>query len=410
MISDSVENSLVTPDALVKTKALEYLALYVRQLFSKFDVHAKDVELFSGNWHVPFLGRIRDKKIGVFGISTASPPIRSSLGGGQKVSFEGVEIYRASTDPDVVYALISMRLGDYGSHVPLTVVPKGLVFRWRRHVSRLSKLENSNEQPPVLEDGYLDKIVQSTVGFLLHAKKMEQYQARLKKGLLMGGPPGNGKTMACRWLQKLCSENGIAYATITSSELEKAFGDNKMLSVVSQSPVIFFDDIDISFLSRGVGGDSRMACALAAALDGFGPQKHTVRIFTSNEDVSTVDPAFKRPGRIDQWININLPTQRLRVKLIERWHPDIVAAISVTDIAEKTEGYSFADLEAIKSFAVLNFVSGKGWDFDRAIKEFQEFKPDKIKGKVGFEAEVESYKSRMYKTDTANYPTPAVAQ
>ncbi len=302
--------------------------------------------------------------------------------------FGGITVYRASTDKSLFYAILCIKIS--GDWEKTLMVPKGLLFRYYRHIHRVSKYMQSEMVPPVLEEGLLDRITQASIGFLVNSEQIEKYKVRLKRGLLLGGPPGNGKTMACKWLQKLCNDNNISYAVTTSSELEHAYKHNQLTEAVSLCDVTFFDDIDLSFLSRGVGGDPRMACAFAGALDGFGRDKHMVRIFTTNEDVETVDAAFKRPGRIDQWFNIDLPTKELRLALVEKWHSEIIESIAPDVIATRTNGFSFAELEAIKSALVINKIFGKteGWDLDQALRDFLVYKPNDLKRKnAGFATE-----------------------
>lgn len=391
-------------NALPRVAALFTQTLNPPHVITSDDIHVIESP-YTDHFNNP---KVKDHCIKLSGPTKQLPPMYFQPTGmhskERTAIFGGIALYRASTDKSIVYAFFCTRIGR--DWIYCLLVPKGLLFRYQRHINRVQKKMQSGMKPPVMEEGVLEKIVQSSVEFLINSEAVEKYKVRLKRGLLLGGPPGNGKTMACKWLQKLCRDNNISCSTVTSSELEMGFAQNQLTEVVSQSDVTFFDDIDLSFLSRGVGGDSRMACSFASALDGFGREKHMVRIFTTNEDVSAVDHAFKRPGRIDQWFNIGLPTKNLRLKLIKTWHSEIIEAVLPDDIATRTEGYSFAELEAIKSALVINNIFGKtdGWDLSRALKDFEAYKPNDLNNKpAGFAAE--GNKPRRYISSDEGVPT-----
>ena len=69
-------------------------------------------------------------------------------------------------------------------------------------------------------------------------------------------------------------------------------------------------------MDRGKG-NGKMACSLLTAMDGMSEGGHLVRIFTTNESVEELDPAFTRPGRIDRCITLDKPDQDLRRQLIQ---------------------------------------------------------------------------------------------
>ena len=114
-----------------------------------------------------------------------------------------------------------------------------------------------------------------------------------------------------------------------------------------------------------------LACALLAAMDGVVLNDHVVRIFTTNEDVGDIDPAFTRPGRIDVRIPFPKPTEGLRLRLIQAWPQEIQDHIDVARLVEHSHDWSFADLEAIRTFLVTHkIVDGAEWDLDWALEQF----------------------------------------
>ncbi len=289
----------------------------------------------------------------------------------------GLTKYLCSTNPDVAYIIFVTRLGSNTYYLAFIAHEK--LFRYQRHIQRMKDRNEDEVLPPVLKEGLLEAITEKSIKFLDEADAIEHYKVRIRRGILLGGEPGNGKTMACRWLQKLANDAGIDTKSITISALSQAFGNDSLIELLNSAPMVFFDDIDLSFLSRdpGAGGDAKAAGAFASALDGFGPNKHVVRIFTSNEAVDAVDKAFKRPGRIDSWYTFDPPNKALRLNLIKRWPESVLSNIDSDMLASETKNFSFADLEAVKAQLVTNFLFHKiDWDVDLAIREFIDTRPE----------------------------------
>jgi len=121
-------------------------------------------------------------------------------------------------------------------------------------------------------------------------------------------------------------------------------------------------------------------------MDGMNESGHLVRIFTTNEEVKDLDKAFTRPGRIDKFMTIRKPTQDMVRRLIDTWPKEIQENINIDTAVEMSNGFSFAEVEAIRTFLVGNKVLGDGtWDLDSAFEEFNERREeDKERRGVGF--------------------------
>ncbi len=193
----------------------------------------------------------------------------------------------------------------------------------------------------------------------------------MNRGIILTGPPGNGKTMLCRYIERQCLQNNFTCSTSTASAIDKAYKDNELVSIFTGSDVIFYDDIDIAYLNRA--NDGKMACAILTAMDGMCKNRDfMVRIFTTNEEINHLDPAFVRPGRIDKIIRLQKPSAELRQKTFESWPKELVQSIKLKDALDSTSDFSFAELEAIKISMVQDFLlSGGEWSFNRALKQVQ---------------------------------------
>jgi len=297
----------------------------------------------------------------------------------------GIFIHKNCLSPELKYALYVVR-GPMWEETYM-ICKKGDLYQLKRNALKLNRKSSDINQSPILADGLLEEIVKNTIGFLLNAREIEKFGVKIKRGIILDGPPGNGKSMACRYIQKLCAQHGIRWGVITSSDIDEAYSEKTLSDLFKTYTVSFFDDIDISYMDRSKG-NGKMACSLLTAMDGMHDGGHLVRIFTTNEKVDGLDKAFTRPGRIDKCITIELPDDSMREKLVESWPKEICNNIDVQELVEKSQGFSFAELESIRTFLVTNKILGDGkWSLDRAFEEYNERRSENKRGKrkLGFE-------------------------
>jgi cell division protease FtsH len=251
------------------------------------------------------------------------------------------------------------------------------------------------DTPPVMHDEQLDTLRRNTLGYLdpKNLKRIKDLGGRAKRGLLLTGPPGNGKTSACRWLWQECLKHGHEYKMVTPDAYRAARNSPcpvaavKDLFSVSRRGVIFFDDMDIALRDRDTVKETDDQAVFLGALDGIEANEGVVYVFTTNCGLSLIDPAFKRPGRIDLVLHFQKPDAELRRRLIDRWHEDVRAGFDLDAAVSDTAGLSFAEIEELKNLLILGHLDRGGWDWDRAMHQFEENRSDlasEAKRRVGF--------------------------
>ncbi|MBN9522561.1 AAA family ATPase [bacterium] len=232
--------------------------------------------------------------------------------------------------------------------------------------------------PPVLPPEHLETLRQNTLGYLdrTNLRRIKELGGRAKRGLLLTGPPGNGKTSACRWLWQECLRLRYEYKMVTPDAYRAARSSGnpvqavKELFTVDRRGLVFFDDMDIALRDRNTVHETDDQAVFLSALDGIEVNEGVVYVFTTNCSLDLIDPAFKRPGRIDLVLHFHAPDATLRRELIDRWHADVKAGIDVDAAVRQTEGYSFAEVEELKNLLILNFIEGNGWDWGWAMTQF----------------------------------------
>ncbi|MHB1439147.1 MAG: AAA family ATPase [Cuniculiplasma sp.] len=221
----------------------------------------------------------------------------------------------------------------------------------------------------------------------------EEFNIKFGGGILLYGPPGNGKTFLVRALAREARMNFI-YVNPSSlfsqwfgnfeKNISKLFKASKSLSPC----IIFFDELDSLFPSRDqVNSDAakRGVSQFLNEIGGFssGGSIHPVVILGATNVPWQLDPAVTRPGRFDRMIYIPPPDLEARKLIIKHYLDKIKrkSEIDIDKIAILTDRYSAADLEYLCKFttqkAFLRAVEGRKDElisndsFSEALKEIK---------------------------------------
>lgn len=230
---------------------------------------------------------------------------------------------------------------------------------------------------PVLPGNMLQDIYLNSIKFLQEGreKKEEYKKARIpyRRGLLFCGNPGSGKTLTCKWLRQLCIAKNFAYRIVTIEEYRNAMSTGitrRLFRLPENTPgIIFFDDMDIYVKDRK-NGISELQTFLTE-MDGIKPTEGVVYVFTTNV-VKELDKAFVRPGRIDLYLPFRAPTKKLRERFIkEKFDKKILEEIDVDKIVEKTNEYSFAEIEEIRKLLTMDIFRGKEISVQKTFSTFE---------------------------------------
>jgi hypothetical protein len=231
---------------------------------------------------------------------------------------------------------------------------------------------------PVMAAEHKTTLWQNTIDFLHPAnlKRIKEYGGRAKRGLLLTGPPGNGKTSACRWIQTEAVRRGWSAKCVSPDDYQAArrscnpAAEVRELFEADGGGVVFFDDLDIALRDRTTVKETDDQAVFLSALDGIRVTDGVVYVFTTNCPVELIDPAFRRPGRIDLTLHFPKPDAGLRTELVNRWHADLRAAVGTDQITDDTAGLSFAEIEELKNLLVLRFIDAGTWDWQWAREQF----------------------------------------
>ena len=207
--------------------------------------------------------------------------------------------------------------------------------------------------------------VQELIDFLKNPKKFTKMGARIPKGVLLVGPPGTGKTLLAK---AVAGEAKVPFFYISGSDFVELFvgvGASRVRDMFKQAKqtapcLIFIDEIDAVGRERGTGlgggHDEREQTLnqLLSEMDGFTENEGIIIIAATNRP-DVLDPALLRPGRFDRQVTVGKPDVREREEILNVHAKNKILSNSVNlkHIAERTPGYSGADLENLLNEAAL---------------------------------------------------------
>jgi len=247
--------------------------------------------------------------------------------------------------------------------------------------------------------GGLDKVKQEIKEAVEWPLKNPEMFKRLgikpPRGILLYGPPGTGKTLLAKAVANESEANFIQIKgpSLLSMWVGKSEeGVRKVFERARQvAPcIIFFDEIDSLASRRGydISGSrvtEQVLNQLLAEMDGLEElQNVTVIGATNRPDI--LDPAILRPGRFDKILLVNPPSKegRLEIFKIHTKNMPLAKDVKIEELADKTDGYVGADIEALCREAALTSLR-KNPNAKEVSKEDFETAMRKIKPSVSRE-------------------------
>jgi len=214
------------------------------------------------------------------------------------------------------------------------------------------------------EDEAVEEL-QEVKDFLTNNKKYLALGAKIPRGVLLYGPPGNGKTLLAK---AVAGEAHVPFFSMSGSDFVEMFvgvGASRVRNLFEQakasSPsIIFIDEIDAVGRHRGsgLGGghDEREQTLnqLLVEMDGFSSKNNVILIAATNRP-DILDPALLRPGRFDRQVSVVAPDMKGRLGILQvhsKGKP-LAQNVDLQHVAKRTPGFSGADLANIMNEAAL---------------------------------------------------------
>ena len=209
--------------------------------------------------------------------------------------------------------------------------------------------------------------LRDVVEFLRRPEKFSRLGAKIPRGVLLCGAPGNGKTLLAK---AVAGEAHCPFFSISGSDFVEVFvgvGASRVRDLFAQARknapcIVFIDEIDAVGRQRGIGmgggNDEREQTLnqLLSEMDGFTTQSRgAVIVLAATNRPDVLDKALLRPGRFDRSIEVPYPDLKSREQILQVHIKNVPLApeVSIERIARGTPGFSGADLENLINEAAL---------------------------------------------------------
>jgi ATPase family associated with various cellular activities (AAA) len=203
----------------------------------------------------------------------------------------------------------------------------------------------------VLPDGLLETIERHIAGIADWSRELLEAGQHLKRGLLLHGPPGTGKTHTVRYLTgRLTGSTVILLTGMSIQYIDQAAALARRL----QPSIVVLEDVDLVGMDRDFSeGSNPLLFSLLEAMDGVGADADVTFVLTTNRADVLEAALADRPGRVDLAVEIPRPDARCRERLLRLYARNVSIDADISQVVAGTEGVTASYIKELIRRTVL---------------------------------------------------------
>lgn len=177
-----------------------------------------------------------------------------------------------------------------------------------------------------------------------------KHKIPLKRGILMSGPYGTGKSLTARVTAKVANDNGWTFIMLNRS---LGLGSALELAKLYQPCVIFAEDVD-----RTADREDEDVNDLVNLLDGVDTKTNEIMVVLTTNFIEHIDKSLLRPGRFDAVISLTHPDAEASQRLIRKYTSNLLdEAEDLSEVGNVVAGMSPAAIREVVERAKLAMLS-----------------------------------------------------
>ena len=228
---------------------------------------------------------------------------------------------------------------------------------WQKDARLFQAIKGANFDNLILKGDLKQELHQDLVQFFGARSTYEMYGIPWKRGILLVGPPGNGKTHTVKAIINALDQPCLY---VKSFHAEYRTDEDNIREVFERARrsapcILVLEDLDSLLTPQN-------RSFFLNELDGFAANTGIVALATTNHP-ERLDPAIlDRPSRFDRKYPFDLPELTERQAYIEMWNASLQPTVrlsseAVQKLSELTEGFSFAYLKELFLSSMMRWVS-----------------------------------------------------
>lgn len=238
---------------------------------------------------------------------------------------------------------------------------------WTKDAELFKSIQSSRLDGLILPPGLKEAIRDDAAAFFGARDRYHRFNVPWKRGLILIGPPGNGKTHMIQGLINDLKKPCLYVKSLKSRYQNEDRSIREVFDKARESAPCFlvFEDIDAL-----IDGENRSF--FLNELDGFRKNDGLLTVATTNHP-ERLDPAIvDRPSRFDRKYHFDLPATPERAAYLRWWNGRLDEALRLTDagleaVAGATEGFSFAYLKELALAATMAWMNRQGVPMDELM-------------------------------------------
>jgi AAA+ superfamily predicted ATPase len=240
---------------------------------------------------------------------------------------------------------------------------------WSEKPDLYQSIQSSFFDNLIFEPKLVDGMRQEFKAFLTMRKHYESLGLPWRRGALLIGPPGNGKTQC---LRAMAHELDLPTLYVQSLKAEYEREDAMIARVFNrarqlQPCLLIFEDLDALITAKN-------RSVFLNQMDGFERNVGLIVVGTTNHPERLDASMLDRPSRFDRKYHFPLPSAALRARYVEIWRHKLQGRVTISAamaqrLVDGTDGFSFAYLQELFVSALLRIADGCNPDLDQNLSE-----------------------------------------